>query len=158
MGPLRCALRPSLPLNVSKIPNRAGPSFSAYHVVVPVSCCASGSADFRKSSSSFSFPAFASSDANSANRSTVILLAGKPHLSDAPRPLELQLDAMGKPAPQRLTHSKLPRAPSRASASPPHCKWCERLASVCPHGTWLHWKGHASSFRKRDSRAVFALF
>jgi hypothetical protein len=44
----------------------AGPSFTAYQEVVPVSCKARGRADLRKSSTSFSLPGFTCSIAKSA--------------------------------------------------------------------------------------------
>ena len=44
-----------------KMPNFDGPIFNAYQVVVPVSACTNGSADFRNCSTSCSLPGFASS-------------------------------------------------------------------------------------------------
>src|SRR5271169_1301291 len=60
-SPPRCALRPFSSGNVSKMPNFDGPIFNAYQVVVPVSACTNGSADFRNCSTSCSLPGFASS-------------------------------------------------------------------------------------------------
>ena len=56
ISPVRCAFLPSSSLNVSKMPNFAGPSLRAYQVVVPVSLTARGCADFRNDSTSCSFP------------------------------------------------------------------------------------------------------
>src|SRR5271156_6755405 len=66
ISPVRCALRPFSSANVSKIPYFDGPIFSAYQVVVPGSCTASGWADFRNASTSASLPGFASSCAQIA--------------------------------------------------------------------------------------------
>ncbi len=62
-------LCPSSSLKVSKMPNLSGPSLTAYQVLVPGSCAASGCADFRNSSTSFSFPGLALSNASKANLS-----------------------------------------------------------------------------------------
>src|SRR6202158_4149785 len=64
--PLRCASRPASSLNVSKIANDDGPSWIANQVTVPGSALTSGSADLRKSATSFSLPGLASSGTYSA--------------------------------------------------------------------------------------------
>src|SRR5260370_10632381 len=65
--PLRCASRPASSLNVSKIANDDGPSWMANQATVPGSASTSGSADLRKSATSFSFPGLASSGTYSAS-------------------------------------------------------------------------------------------
>src|SRR6267378_2263881 len=74
ISPFKCASRPCSSANVSKIPNLAGPIFTAYQAVVPGSFSASGCADFKNSSTSFSFPDLASSCAQIANLFMAILL------------------------------------------------------------------------------------
>src|SRR5258708_31145777 len=65
--PLRCASRPASSLNVSKIANDDGLSWIANQVTVPGSALTSGSADLRKSATSFSLPGLASSGTYSAS-------------------------------------------------------------------------------------------
>src|SRR5258706_16054271 len=65
--PLRWALRPASSLKVSNIANDEGPSWIANQVTVPGSACTSGSADFKNSATSFSFPGLASSGTYSAS-------------------------------------------------------------------------------------------
>src|ERR1700744_1978442 len=71
--PLRCASRPSSSSKVSNIANEEGPSWIAYHEIVPGSAFTKGTADRRKSATSFSLPGLASSGTYSAN--FVILLS-----------------------------------------------------------------------------------
>src|SRR5579859_2188144 len=61
ISPFKCALRPFSSAKVSKMPYFPGPIFTAYQLTVPASRSAIGCADFRNSSTSFSFPGLASS-------------------------------------------------------------------------------------------------
>ena len=54
------------------MPNCAGPILNAYQLVVPVSACTIGSADFKNSSTSRLLPGFDSSNANIASLSTFL--------------------------------------------------------------------------------------
>ena len=62
-----CASRPLSSAKMSKIPNSASPSFTAYHVIVPSSFSARACADFKNSATSCSLPAFASTCAQIAS-------------------------------------------------------------------------------------------
>jgi len=61
ISPVRCAPRAASVPNVSNMPNERDPVLKANQLVVPCSASAKGKADLRKSSTSFSFPGFASS-------------------------------------------------------------------------------------------------
>src|SRR5271168_648844 len=65
--PLRCASRPASSSNVSKMAKRDGPSWIANHEIVPASAFTQGTAERRKSATSFSFPGFACNGTYSAN-------------------------------------------------------------------------------------------
>src|SRR5580698_3070096 len=67
ISPFRCALRPFSSANVSKMPYFPGPILMAYQLIVSGSRSASGCADFKNASTSFSLPGLASSCAQMAN-------------------------------------------------------------------------------------------
>src|ERR1700722_10032637 len=71
--PLRCASRPASSSKVSNIAKEDGPSLIAYHEIVPGSAFTKGTADRRKSATSFSLSGLASSGTYNAN--FVILLS-----------------------------------------------------------------------------------
>src|SRR5271154_6426851 len=73
ISPFRCALRPFSSANVSKMPYFPGPIFTAYQLIVAGSRSASGCADFRNASTSFSLPGLDSNCTQIAN-----LLIGLP--------------------------------------------------------------------------------
>src|ERR1700722_5836579 len=74
ISPLRCAFRPFSSANVSKMPYFPGPILMAYQLIVPGSRSASGCADFRNSSPSFSLPGLDSSCAQIASLPMFVFL------------------------------------------------------------------------------------
>lgn len=72
IGPLRCAMRPSIVSKVSKIPKVEGPICKAYHLIVPGSPWVNGNAYFKNSGTSFSLPGLVSALARIANFSMTV--------------------------------------------------------------------------------------
>src|ERR1700757_1679544 len=67
ISPVKCASRPFSSAKVSKIPNFAPPSFTAYQVTVPGSFSANDCADFKNSATVCSLPGFASTSTQIAS-------------------------------------------------------------------------------------------